>query len=119
MNSFFIMLFLRLLLLASFTGFIICSSIGSEISNISSSGSSSSSSSSSDGTIESSNHSIDQNLKNLRIIESKYIPDISDISEDTLQYTNTDNWQQVRHFMENGLPVLGLYGYKIQKGIFN
>lgn len=115
------MLSLQLLLLTSFSGFILCGSISSGAGDSVIIGSSSSSSSGGGGLGgggggESSNPSVDHNLKNLRIIESKYIPDISVLSDNILQQSNTENWQQVRHFMENGLPVLGLYGYKVQRG---
>lgn len=59
---------------------------------------------------------IDQNLKNIKLIESKFIPDVNVLPADESININDENWQQVRHFMEDGLPVLELYGYKPQRG---
>lgn len=61
---------------------------------------------------------IDQNLKNIKLIESKFIPDVNVLPADESININDENWQQVRHFMEDGLPVLELYGYKPQRGNF-
>ncbi|XP_023302703.2 uncharacterized protein LOC111684736 [Lucilia cuprina] len=60
---------------------------------------------------------IDQNLKNIKLIESKFIPDVNVLPADQTINSNDENWQQVRRFMEDGLPVLELYGYKPQRDI--
>ncbi|XP_075153455.1 uncharacterized protein LOC142227028 [Haematobia irritans] len=60
---------------------------------------------------------IDQNLKNIKLIESKFIPDVNVLPADPSININDENWQQVRRFMEDGLPVLELYGYKPQRDI--
>ena len=62
---------------------------------------------------------IDQNLKNIKLIESKFIPDVNVLPADETINSNDENWQQVRRFMEDGLPVLELYGYKPQRGEFS
>lgn len=62
---------------------------------------------------------IDQNLKNIKLIESKFIPDVNVLPADQTGISNDDNWQQVRRFMEDGLPVLELYGYKPQRGKYH
>ncbi|XP_065355839.1 uncharacterized protein LOC135950235 [Calliphora vicina] len=60
---------------------------------------------------------IDQNLKNIKLIESKFIPDVNVLPADQTINSDDENWQQVRRFMEDGLPVLELYGYKPQRDI--
>uniref|UniRef100_T1PLA6 Fasciclin n=1 Tax=Musca domestica TaxID=7370 RepID=T1PLA6_MUSDO len=60
---------------------------------------------------------IDQNLKNIKLIESKFIPDVNVLPADQSININDENWQQVRRFMEDGLPVLEIYGYKPQRDI--
>lgn len=59
---------------------------------------------------------IDQNLKNIKLIESKFIPDVNVLPADSNINIYDENWQHVRRFMEDGLPVLELYGYKPQRG---
>uniref|UniRef100_A0A1A9VH77 FAS1 domain-containing protein n=1 Tax=Glossina austeni TaxID=7395 RepID=A0A1A9VH77_GLOAU len=60
---------------------------------------------------------IDQNLKNIKLIESKFIPDVNVLPADSNINIYDENWQHVRRFMEDGLPVLELYGYKPQRDI--
>lgn len=62
---------------------------------------------------------IDPSLKNIKLIESKFIPDVNVLPADQSMNSDDENWQQVRRFMEDGLPVLELYGYKPQRGKCN
>ncbi|KAH8249000.1 hypothetical protein KR032_005011 [Drosophila birchii] len=56
---------------------------------------------------------IDPSLKNARLIEAKVLPDLAN-----LQRTQEDEkWQQVFRFIDDGFPVLELYGYKPKSDI--
>lgn len=51
---------------------------------------------------------IDSSLKNAKLIESKTLPDLV-----SLQHNQEDDkWQHIYRFIDDGFPVLGLYGYK-------
>lgn len=55
---------------------------------------------------------IDPSLKNARLIEAKVLPDLA-----ILQRSQEDEkWQQVYRFIDDGFPVLELYGYKPKSG---
>lgn len=55
---------------------------------------------------------IDSSLKNAKLIESKTLPDLA-----SLQHNQEDDkWQHIYRFIDDGFPVLGLYGYKTKPG---
>lgn len=55
---------------------------------------------------------IDSSLKNAKLIESKTLPDLV-----SLQHNQEDDkWQHIYRFIDDGFPVLGLYGYKSKPG---
>uniref|UniRef100_A0A6P4DXF8 Uncharacterized protein LOC108038159 n=1 Tax=Drosophila rhopaloa TaxID=1041015 RepID=A0A6P4DXF8_DRORH len=56
---------------------------------------------------------IDASLKNAKLIEGKVLPDLA-----ILQRVNQEDekWQQVYRFIDDGFPVLELYGYKPKSG---
>jgi len=58
---------------------------------------------------------IDASLKNAKLIEAKVLPDLA-----ILQRVNQEDekWQQVYRFIDDGFPVLELYGYKPLPGEF-
>ncbi|XP_020717808.1 uncharacterized protein LOC101451233 [Ceratitis capitata] len=57
---------------------------------------------------------LDPALKNIKFIENKVIPDIKSQANERPRTEGMDaeKWQQVQRFMEDGMPVLELYGYK-------
>ncbi|XP_037957163.1 uncharacterized protein LOC119687063 [Teleopsis dalmanni] len=87
---------------------------------------------------------IDPTLRNSKLIESKIIPDanfllstahsdkntsdsaatpattptaVAAVATAAAESDDNEKWQQVRHFVEDGLPVLESYGYKSKKDI--
>lgn len=55
---------------------------------------------------------IDSSLKNAKLIESKTLPDLA-----SLQHNQEDDkWQHIYRFIDDGFPVLELYGYKTKPG---
>lgn len=61
---------------------------------------------------------LDPALKNIKFIENKVIPDIKSQANERPRTEGVDaeKWQQVQRFMEDGMPVLELYGYKPRRG---
>ncbi|XP_018789623.1 PREDICTED: uncharacterized protein LOC108969392 isoform X2 [Bactrocera latifrons] len=57
---------------------------------------------------------LDPALKNIKYIENKVIPDVKSLANERPRAEGVDveKWQQVQRFMEDGMPVLELYGYK-------
>ncbi|XP_014103311.3 uncharacterized protein [Bactrocera oleae] len=57
---------------------------------------------------------LDPALKNIKYIENKVIPDVKSLANERAKVEGIDaeKWQQVQRFMEDGMPVLELYGYK-------
>ncbi|XP_054742725.1 uncharacterized protein LOC129247577 isoform X1 [Anastrepha obliqua] len=57
---------------------------------------------------------LDPSLKNIKYIENKVIPDVKSVFNERPRGDGVDGekWQQVQRFMEDGIPVLELYGYK-------
>ncbi|EDW77272.1 uncharacterized protein Dwil_GK18175 [Drosophila willistoni] len=51
---------------------------------------------------------IDASLKNAKLIESKVLPDLVGLQRNQ----DDDKWQQIYRFIDDGFPVLELYGYK-------
>ncbi|XP_067623187.1 uncharacterized protein [Eurosta solidaginis] len=60
---------------------------------------------------------LDPILKNIKYIENKIIPDVKSLPSERPRGDGVDaeKWQQVQRFMEDGMPVLELYGYKPKK----
>ncbi|XP_055916898.1 uncharacterized protein LOC129949455 [Eupeodes corollae] len=61
-------------------------------------------------------HQNEHNFKNQKLIESKIIPEVSGVLKDK-ENARDDKWEHSRRFMEDGLPVLDIYGYKAKKEI--
>lgn len=61
---------------------------------------------------------LDPALKNIKYIENKVIPDVKSLANERAKVEGIDaeKWQQVQRFMEDGMPVLELYGYKPKRG---
>ncbi|TDG43912.1 hypothetical protein AWZ03_009662 [Drosophila navojoa] len=51
---------------------------------------------------------IDGSLKNAKLIESKVLPDLAGLQSNQ----EDDKWQHIYRFINDGFPVLELYGYK-------
>lgn len=56
---------------------------------------------------------IDASLKNAKLIESKVLPDLGSLSRSQQE---DEKWQPVYRFIDDGFPVLELYGYKPKSG---
>jgi len=56
---------------------------------------------------------IDASLKNAKLIEGKVLPDLAILKRVNQEY---EKWQQVYRFIDDGFPVLELYGYKPKSG---
>ncbi|KAH8281613.1 hypothetical protein KR054_001771 [Drosophila jambulina] len=56
---------------------------------------------------------IDPSLKNARLIEAKVLPDLANLQRSQ----EDEKWQQVFRFIDDGFPVLELYGYKPKSDI--
>lgn len=55
---------------------------------------------------------IDGSLKNAKLIESKVLPDLAGLQSNQ----EDDKWQHIYRFINDGFPVLELYGYKTKTG---
>lgn len=73
---------------------------------------------SADGTDVGTAAQLDPTLKNIKYIENKVIPDVKSLPNERPRAEGIDaeKWQQVQRFMEDGMPLLELYGYKPKRG---
>lgn len=55
---------------------------------------------------------IDGSLKNAKLIESKVLPDLAGLQRNQ----EDDKWQHIYRFIDDGFPVLELYGYRTKTG---